>query len=52
MDMDWSTDDQVSVCMIKYLHKVLEEFIEEIRKSSVTPSADYLFKIREKVDAA
>ena len=52
MDMDWTKDGKVSVSIIKYLHKVLEEFIEEIKKTSMTPSADYLFKIREKIDAA
>ena len=36
--------------MIKYLHNVLEDFIEDIRKSSVTPAADYLFKIREETE--
>ena len=47
MDMDWSKDGQVSISMIKYLIKMLNDFIENITKSSVTPSADYLFKIRE-----
>ena len=47
MDMDWTKDGQVSISMIKYLIKLLDDFIENIRKSSVTPSADYLFKIRE-----
>ena len=37
--------------MIKYPCKLLDDFIEDIRKSSVTPSADYLFKIRNAVDA-
>ena len=45
MDMDWSKKGQVSISMIKYLYKVLEDFIEDICKSSVTPAADYLFKI-------
>jgi hypothetical protein len=47
MDMDWSTDGQVSISMIKYLYKILEDFLDNITKSSVTPAADYLFKIRE-----
>ena len=33
--------------MIKYLCKILEDFLENITKSSVTPAADYLFKIRD-----
>ena len=47
MDMDWSKKGKVSILMIKYLYKILEDFIEDIRKSSVTPAADHLFKIRE-----
>ena len=47
MDMDWSEDGQVSISMIEYLSKLLDDFIENITKSSVTPSADYLFKTRE-----
>ena len=38
--------------MIKYLYQILDEFIEEITKTSATPSADYLFRIREKCDSA
>ena len=47
MDMDWTRDGQVSISMIKYLTKSLEDFLENITKSSVTSAADYLFKIRE-----
>ena len=47
MDMDWTKDGQVSISMIEYLSKLLDNFIENIAKSSVTPPADYLFKIRE-----
>ena len=49
MEMDWSKDGKVSISMIKYLHKILEDFVEDIRKLSVTPAADYLFKIRDTV---
>ena len=52
MDMDWSKDGKVTISMSKYLFQILEEFIDKITKTSVTPSADYLFKIREKCDAA
>ena len=45
--MDWSKDGQVSISMIKYLIKLLGDFIENVTKFSVTPSADYLSKIRE-----
>ena len=50
MDMDWPKKGKVSILMIKYLYKVLEDFIEDIRKSSVTPAADYLFKIGENTE--
>ena len=49
MDMDWSKDGKVTISMIKYLYQIPDEFIDEITKTSVTPSAGYLFKIREKM---
>ena len=52
MTMDWSKDGKVIISMIKYLFQILEEFFDEITKTSVTPSADYLFKIRKTCDAA
>ena len=52
MDMDWSKDGKVAISMVKYVYQILGEFIDEITETSVTPSADYLFKIREKCDAA
>merc|ERR1711966_605417 len=52
MNMDWLKDGKVTISMIKCLFQILEEFIDEITKTSVTLSADYLFKIREKCDAA
>ena len=47
MDMDWSKDGKVTISMIEYLYRILDEFIDEITKTSATPSADHLFKIRE-----
>ena len=47
MDMYWTKDGQVSISMIKYPCKILEDFLENITKSSVTPAADYLFKIKK-----
>ena len=52
MDMDWSKDGKVAISMIKYLYQILDEFIGKITKTSATPSADHLFKIRQKCDAA
>ena len=52
MDMDWSKDGKVTTSMIKYLFQILNEFIDEITKTSVTPSANYLFKFCEKCDTA
>ena len=52
MDMDWSKNGKVTISMIKYLFQILDEFIEEITKTSATQSADYLFKICKKCDAA
>ena len=50
--MDWTKDGKVSISMIKYLCQMLDDFVQDIRKTSTTPAADYLFKIRETVDAA
>ena len=50
--MDWSKDGKVTIRMIKYLYQILDKFIDEITKTSAIPSADYLFQIREKCDAA
>ena len=52
MDMDWSKDGKVTASMIKYLFQILNEFIDEITKTSVTLSANYLFKICKNCDAA
>ena len=46
--MDWSKDGKVTINMIKYLYQILDKFIDEITKTSVNPSADYLLKIRKK----
>ena len=50
--MDWSKDGKVTIRMIKYLYQILDKFIDETTKTSANLSADYLFKIREKYDAA
>ena len=44
MDIDRSKDGKVTINMIKYLYQNLDDFIKEIKKTSATPSADYLFK--------
>ena len=50
--MDWSKDGKVAISMIKYLYQIPDKFIDKTTKTSATPSADYLFKNREKCDAA
>ena len=47
-----SKDGKVTISTIKYLYQILDKFIDEITKTSATPSADYLFKICEKCDTA
>ena len=52
MDIDWIKDGKISISMIRYLCQSLDDFVQDIRKTSATPAAEYLFKIRETVDAA
>ena len=52
MDMDWTKDGKVSISMIKYLCQILDDFVQDIHKTSVTPAAEYLLKIRKTVDSA
>ena len=48
IDTDWSKDGQVSTSMIKYLCKMLENFIQDVKKLYMTSSLDF----KEKRDAA
>ena len=46
IDLDWSVDGKVTISMIKYVNKILENFIEVIKMITVTPARDNLFQIR------
>ena len=50
MDMDYSEKGVLGVSMIPYVDSIIKEFPELIDKTSPTPAADYLFKIREDKD--
>jgi hypothetical protein len=50
MDLDFSKKGEVRVSMIKYLHKILEEFPETISGTAATPAGENLFKTREDTD--
>ena len=52
MEMDSPKDGQVSIRMIKYLCNILDDFIQDTKKSPATQSSDYLFKIRDKIKTA
>ena len=46
MDLDWSVPGKVTISMIKYVYKILEEFVEVIKKTAATPARDNLFLVR------
>ena len=46
MDLDWSVDGKVSISMIKYVYKILEDFIEVISRTAATPARANLFQVR------
>ena len=52
MDMGSPKDGQVSIRMVKYLCNILEDFIQDTKKSPATQSSDYLFKIRDRIKSA
>ena len=45
MDLDWSVAGKVTISMIKYIYKILEEFVEVIKKTAATPARDNLFHV-------
>ena len=51
MDIDWdSVSGTIIVSMIKYLHKVFEEFPEVLHGTKDSPAGDNMFTIREDGD--
>ena len=46
MDLDWSVGGKVTISMIKYVYKILKDFIEVIKKIAATPARDNLFQVR------
>jgi hypothetical protein len=46
MDLDWSVGGKVTISMIKYVYKILEDFIEVISRTAATPARDNLFQVR------
>lgn len=46
MDLSWSVGGQVTISMINYVFKILEDFIEAIRKTVATPARDKIFWVR------
>jgi hypothetical protein len=51
MDLDYTEDGVFGVYMIKYLHKIFNDFHEELGKSASSPAADYLFKVKDPEEA-
>ncbi len=51
--LDYSGNGKVKVSMIKYLHKLLNEFLEyrTLSNFSATAAKDHLFQIRDKKEA-
>ena len=46
MDLDWLVGGKVTNSMITYLYKILEDFIEVIKKTAATPARDSLFQVQ------
>ena len=41
--LNWSVDGQVTVSMIKYMYKILDDFIEVIEKTAKTLARNNIF---------
>ena len=46
MDLDWSVGGKVTILMIKYVYKILEDFVEVIKKTAATPARGNLFQVQ------
>ena len=46
MDLDYTAKGKVGISMIKYVNKILEEFLEELGASAATPAAEHLLQVR------
>ena len=46
MDLDWSVWGKVTISMIKYIYKILEEFVVMVKRIATTPARDNLFQVR------
>ena len=47
MDLDFSTSNTLKIGMIKYIKKILEDFLEEIKYAVAMPAAEHLFDVSE-----
>ena len=47
IDVDYSTTGVVKLLMVPYMEKILNEFPEELGKSTATPAGDHLFQVQE-----
>ena len=47
MDLDFSSAKTLKIGMIKYIKKIHEDFLEEIKSAAATPAAEHLFTVRE-----
>ena len=47
MDVDYSREGVVQLCMIKHLEKIFSDFPEEIGRASSSPTSDHLFQVRD-----
>ena len=45
IDPDWSIECKVTTFMIKYVYKILEDFIEVIIRTAETAARDILFQV-------
>ena len=45
MDLNFSVPGEVRVTMVDYLKKVIADLLEEIMKTSPTPTGDHMFEV-------
>ena len=50
MDLDFSTDGEVSLSMINYLEEIISSFSERISGGATTPAANHLFDVDDECE--
>ena len=46
MDLDWSVGGNVILLMIKHVYKILDDFVEVLKRTRATPARNNLFRVQ------